>query len=91
MVRETLLYVFDEAFRSNALLAALTATGYETASANSAVQAVALLFILHPIAAVVLDRRASGLSSLEVVRSLKAVCPNVPIVLLCRDQIDHAG
>jgi CheY-like chemotaxis protein len=89
MAHETILYVFDSGTDSNAALAVLRAAGYEVVSTNSAMQAIALLYILHPIGAVVLDRRAPELTSFDVARSLKAVRPDVPIVLLCRDQFDH--
>jgi hypothetical protein len=52
-------------------------------------QAIALLFILHPVAAVVLDGRESIQTRYDVARSLKAVRPDVLIVLLCRDPIDR--
>lgn len=89
MARETILYIFDSGTDSNAALAVLRAAGYEVISTNSAMQAIALLFILHPVAAVVLDHPAPGPTSLDVARSLKAVRPDVPIVLVCRDQVDR--
>ena len=58
-------------------------------STNSSMQAIALLFLLHPIAAVVLDHRATEVISFNVARSLKAVRADVPIILVCRDQIDR--
>ena len=89
MTRDTILYIFDSGRDSNAALAALRASGYEVVSTNSAMQAIALLFILHPIAAVVLDHRAPEVTSFDVARSLKAVRPDVPVVLVCRDQVDR--
>lgn len=89
MARETILYIFDSGRDTDAAFAVLKTAGYEVVSTNSGMQAVALLFILHPIAAVVLDHRAPEPTSFEVARSLKAVRPDVPIVLLCRDQFDR--
>jgi DNA-binding NarL/FixJ family response regulator len=83
MKSETILYVFDSGRDSSMALAALRSGGYEVVSTNSAMQAIALLFILHPIAAVVVDHRQSEATSFDVARSLKAVRPDVPIVLLC--------
>lgn len=89
MATETILYILDSGRDSNAALAALRTAGYDVVSTNSAMQAVALLFILHPIAAVVLDHRAPEMTSVDVARSLKAVRSDVPIVLLCRGQCDR--
>ena len=89
MARETILYIFDSGKDSNAAFAALRAAGYEVVSTSSVMQAIALLFLLHPIAAVVLDHRAPELTSFDVAQSLKAVRPDVPIILLCLDQIDR--
>jgi len=89
MTRERILYIFDSGSDSNPVLAALKAAGYEVVSTNSSMQAIALLFLLHPIAAVVLDHRATEATSVDVARSLKAVRADVPIVLVCRDQVDR--
>ncbi len=89
MARERILYIFDSGSDSNAVLGALRATGYDVVSTNSAMQAIALLFLLHPIAAVVLDHRATEVTSVDVARSLKAVRADVPIVLVCCDPIDR--
>jgi hypothetical protein len=84
MERETILYVSDQTTCSNAISAALNAAGYEVVTTNT-IEAVALLYILHSIAAVVLRARAQA--SLDV-RSIRAMCPDVPIVLLCRGRIE---
>jgi CheY-like chemotaxis protein len=89
MASETILYIFDSVRDSNAAFVALRSAGYDVVSTNSAMQAIALLFLLHPIAAVVLDHRAPEVTSFDVARSLKAVRPDVPIVLLCRGQFDR--
>jgi hypothetical protein len=84
MDRETILYISDQTTCSNAISAALNAAGYEVVTANTT-EAVALLYILHSIAAVVL--RAREQTSLDV-QSIRAMCPDVPIVLWCRGRID---
>ena len=57
MTRETILYISDQATCSDSVSAALETAGYEVVSTKSTMQAIALLFILHPVAAVVLDSR----------------------------------
>lgn len=85
MEPETILYMSDQTTCSKAISAALNAAGYEVVTTNELTQAVALLYILHSIAAVVLQ--ATEQVSLDV-RSIRAMCPDVPIVLLCRGQTD---
>jgi hypothetical protein len=89
MTRETILYIFDQTAGSNSVLAALRATGYDIVSTNSAMQAIALLFVMHSVAAVVLDYPTREEASLDEARSLRAVCPSVRIVLLRNDPIDR--
>jgi len=89
MTPETILYIFDHATCSDPVSAALNSAGYEVVSTKSTMQAIALLFILHPVAAVVLDSREGLPSGWDVARSLRAVRPDVPIVVLCRDPIDR--
>ncbi len=89
MTRETILYISNQATCSNSVSVTLEAAGYEVVSTTSTMQAIALLFILHPVAAAVLDSREGEQTSFEVERSLKAVRPDVPIILLRRDPIDR--
>jgi CheY-like chemotaxis protein len=89
MTNETILYLSDLATNSNSVLAALKATGCEVVSTNSATQAIALLYVLHTVAGVVLNRRAREPNTCELARSLQAIRPDVPIVLLCSDRIDR--
>jgi CheY-like chemotaxis protein len=88
MTRETILYISHQATSRDPALAALGTAGYEVVSTNSAMQAIALLFILHPVAAVVLHSRGEELTNCDVARSLRAIRPDVPIVLLCCEQVD---
>src|ERR1017187_9333515 len=89
MARGTIVYIFDEATGTNSVLAALRATGYDIVSTNSAMQAIALLFVMHSVAAVVLDYPTREQATFDEARSLRAVCPDVSIVLLRLDPIDR--
>jgi DNA-binding NtrC family response regulator len=83
MTDETILYISDQAASSNPVLAALKATGYEVVSTNSATQAIALLYLLRGVVGVVLNRRAKEQNRVDVARSLRALRPDVPMVVLC--------
>jgi len=88
MARKTILYISDQATGSDSALAALEATGYEVVSTNSSTQAVALEYIMHSVAAVVLHHRPGEQTGSDVARSMRVICPDVPIILLCCDQIE---
>ena len=85
---ETILYISDPATNSDSVIVALEATGYEVVSTDSATQGIALLYIMHSVAAVVLDYRTGEQTSFDVAQSLRAIHPDVLIVLLCDDQTD---
>ena len=89
MTRETILYISNRATCGDPISVALEAAGYEVVSTKSTMQAIALLFIMHPVAAAVLHSQEGEQTSFEVARSLKAVRPDVPIILLCRNPIDR--
>jgi len=86
MTDETILYISDQTANSNPVLAALKATGYEVVSTGSTTQAIALLYILHGVAGVVLNRRIREQQTSDLTRSLHAIRSDVPIVLLCSDR-----
>ena len=88
MTRDTVIYVSDPVTRDNLVLDALEEAGYQVARATTSTQAVALLFVLHSTAAVVLDQRATEYGSFDLALRLRAICAEVPIVLLCRDRIE---
>jgi DNA-binding NtrC family response regulator len=90
MEHNTILHISDPANQSNSVLAALKETGCEVVSANSPTEGVALLYVMHSVAAVVLDSRARELASFDVAQSLREIRPNVPLMLLCGDQIDSS-
>lgn len=84
MERKTILYISDQTTCGNAISDTLNAAGYDVVTTNTT-EAVALLYVLHSIAAVVV--RAREQAGLDV-RSIRAMCPDVPIVLLCRGRIN---
>jgi len=86
MTDETILYISDQTANNDSALAALKATGYEVVSTSNSTQAIAMLFLLHSIAGVVLNHRARERAKFDIVRSLRAIRSDVPIVLLCRGQ-----
>jgi len=88
MTDETILYISDQTANNDSALAALKATGYEVVSTNSSSQAIALLFLLHSVAGVVLNHRARERAKFDIARSLRAIRSDIPIVLLCRGEID---
>ena len=88
MEHKTILYISDKASSSNSVLAALKETGCEVVSTNSATEGVALLYVMHSVAAVVLDNHSREQVSFDVVESLREIRSNVPLMLQCSDQID---
>jgi CheY-like chemotaxis protein len=87
MNRDTVLYIFDQAADSHLALAAIKGTGCDVLSSTSSTQAMALLFIIHSVAGIFLNQRAGEQNSFDLARSLRALRPDVPIVLLCPEEI----
>ena len=81
MKHQTILFISTQKMSGNSVLAAVKATGYRVVSTTST-QAVALLFIMHCVAVVLLDPGESEKSSFELARNLRAICHDVPIILL---------
>jgi DNA-binding response OmpR family regulator len=86
MERGTILYVSDQPAGSNFVSGVLKTAGYEVVS-TSPTQAIAQLFLMRSVAAVVLNLGAREQTSFDVERSLRAIRPDVPIILLC-DQMN---
>ena len=82
MEHHTILYISDRPNRSISVLDALKETGCEVVSTNSPTEGVALLYIMHSVAAVVLDNRAREQAGFDVARSLRQIRPNVSVMLL---------
>ena len=89
MSLDTILYIHDKAISSDSVLDALKITHYEVVSADSSSQGIALLFLLRSVAAVVLHDQSGERSGADVARTLRAIRPDVPIMLLCRNRIDR--
>jgi CheY-like chemotaxis protein len=89
MTNKSILYISDHAPRSGSIIAALETTGYDVVSTDGSTQAIALLFVMHSVSAVVIDQHSIGQSSFDLPHSLRALRPDVPIVLLCADHIDR--
>ena len=90
MEHNTVLYISGRANSSNSVLAVLKETGCEVVSTSSATVGVALFYAVHSVAAVVLDNRATEQASFDVTQRLREIHPNVPVMLLCGDQIDNS-
>jgi CheY-like chemotaxis protein len=88
MARETILYVPDSEIFTDLIFAALEATGYEVVRTSSSTEAMAMEYIMHSVVAVVLHHQTGEQSSLDAAKSLREFCPNVPIILLCHDELD---
>ncbi len=84
----TILCVTDDTTANGSVLEALRDAGYEVLVASSAAQAAALLFIHRRIEAVVLDQRLKDRASIRLVRLLRSLRSDVPILLLSRDVLD---
>jgi DNA-binding NtrC family response regulator len=89
MNHNIILHISDRANSRNSALAALKEEGYQIVSTNSATEGVALLYIMHSVAAVVLDNPAREHASFDVAESLREIRPNVPVMQLCGEQIDR--
>jgi CheY-like chemotaxis protein len=89
MPGDTILYISDHGPRSSSILAALEATGYSVVSADRSTQAIALLFVMHSVTALVLDQHSIEQPSFDLTHSLRALRPDIPIILLCADRIDR--
>ncbi len=85
--RHTILYIVDRSNGNSSVLATLKETGCEVLSTDSPTQAVALLYIMRQVSAVVLDVQVRKHANFNVAESLRRVRPGVPVILKCCDQI----
>ena len=85
MTAKTILYISNQAAGSKSVSAALAAAGFNVVNTNRSKQGPALLFVMHCVAGVVLDDSLREQTAFDEARSLKAICPNTPIVLLRHD------
>ena len=85
-----ILHISDGASRSDSVLAGLKEKGYELVNTDSPTQGVALLYVMHSAAAVLVDKGASEQADFDLVQSLRLIRPKVPVTLLCGDQVDSS-
>src|SRR5215471_5168960 len=88
MMRDTILYVSDQTAGNSSVVPAIEALGYDVVSTRRLNQAMALLFVMQRVAAVVLDLRKTEQASFDFAQKLQAIHPGVPIVLRCCEHID---
>ena len=87
MKHETILHISDHEASCDWVPAGLEAKGYEVVSTDSSTQGVAMLYIMHSVAAVLLHYRVEERTWFKLAQSLRAIRPGVPIILLSRDPI----
>lgn len=90
MEHNTILYLSDRANSSPSLLVALKEKGYEVVTTDSPIEGVALLYVMHSVAAVVLDQDARERAGFDLAHSLRQIRPCVPVIVLCGHQIDSS-
>jgi len=86
-----ILYISDGANRGNSALATLEKKGYEVVTTNSSTEGIALLYVMHSVAAVLLDTGARQHAGFDLAQSIKQIRPHVPVIVLCGDQIDGSA
>ncbi len=84
----TVLYISDKTVPGDPATDALMNAGYEVVSADSSSEGVALLFLMHAVAAVVLHDQLGERSGVDLARTLRSIRPEVAIILLSPKQID---
>ena len=86
MAHKTILWVTaDEVSAADPVVIAFHKAGYEVVSTPSPSQAMAVLFLIRGVHAVVLDQRLAHSGTLA--GSLRSLRPEVPILLLSREQV----
>jgi hypothetical protein len=84
---ETILYIFDGATNSDSVIIDLEATGYYVVSTDSSTEGIALLYLMHSVAGVVLHCQPEDRSWFELGQSLRTIRSGVPIILLSREPV----
>ena len=87
---KTILYISDGANSGYSTIAGLEKKGYEVVTTNNPTEGVALLYVMHSVAAVMLDQDAKERAGFDLAYSLRQIRPNVPVIELCGDQIDSS-
>jgi hypothetical protein len=84
---ETILYISDLATNSDSVIIELEATGYDVVSTDSLAEGMALLYIMHSVAGVVLHHGTEDRTWFKLAQTLRAIRPGAPLVLLSREPI----
>ena len=79
--------VVREKTESSPLLGVLQDAGYELTTTSNQSQALALLFVMKSVAAVIVDQREDDCATLDLPRHLRGLRRDVPIVLLCHEPL----
>jgi len=88
MMRDTILYVSDQTAGNSSVVSAIEALGDDVVSTRGLNQAMALLFVMQRVGAVVLDLRKTEQASFDFAQKLQAIHPGVPILLRCCEHVD---
>jgi hypothetical protein len=89
MLAGTILFISDHGPGNDLISRTLEATGHDVVSTDFSTQAVAMLFVMACVTAVVIGEHWIKQSSFDLTRSLRALCPEVPIIALCDGGIDR--
>lgn len=87
-MHKTILSVSEDASSRHSVQCALKDAGYESAGTSSSFQAMALLFVLQGIVAVVIDERNKTQPDFELARKLRTIRAGIPIIVVCRDPVE---
>ena len=89
MLTGTILFISDHGSGNDSISGALKATGYNVVNADHSTQAIAMLFVMASVTAVVIGQHSIEQSGFDLTRNLRALCPQVPIIALCDGRIDR--
>ena len=89
MKRETILYISAGATNSDSVIIDLESTGYDVVNTDSSAEGVALLYIMHSVAAVVLHHGAEDRTWFELAQTLRAIRPGAPLIVLSREPMAY--
>ncbi len=84
----TILYIGNRANGGDSAIDALGQKGYEVVSTVSPKKAVALLYVMRSVAAVVLGNEVRKQAGFDLAHSLQQIRPNVSVIIMRGDQID---
>jgi len=87
-MNKAILYLSHRSSRICSVRSALEATGHDVVSTTSATEAIALLFLMQSVVAIVLNEKARKQTRFDIARSLRAVRPQVPIIVVSHTAID---